>query len=373
MMALWAICGVAMFCLVETKFHHYLLPALPPLCLLVAFLLDDLWTKQDRLHPVLAALGVGIVLLVCRDLMHEPDRWIEMFTYRYDRPWPTTEPWSIDPSDGLLALGLVTAAVIPLLATRLVRIGVIAVSAAGLAICVWALQIYMPIAGQHWGMRDAMRRYYEQRTIYGEKLVYFGNHQLHDDWHDVGETWSFETFLPDTLHAGQPMTLTVEVHKVDDERITETTVTLVGTATELHDHTVTVTLAKGERAKLDELIKKGEPAGPVPAHPPVRAVDADRLIAWQLYWRGENFWSGDEIWAYPPDMRTSFPKGRESNEFTKYITDSTRAPTGRRYFVISDANLITGIRPLLPTARGRDSFEVLDTTSNKFSLAGFTL
>ena len=372
MMALWAICGVAMFCLVQTKFHHYILPALPPLCLLVAFLLDDIWTKQYRLHPLLAALGVGIVFLVCRDLMHEPERWIEMFVFRYDRPWPTGDPWTIDPSDGLLALGVLAAVVIPLLATKLVRIGVLAVGAAGLAICVWALQVYMPLAGQHWGMRDAIRTYYQQRTVYGEKLVYFGNHQLYDDWHDAGDTWSFDSFIPDTLHAGQPMTLTVEVHKVDDERITETTVTLVGTATGIHGHTIDVTLAKGERGKLDELIKKGEPRGPYPAHPPVHAVDADRLIAWQLYWRGENFWSGDEIWGYPPEMKTAYMK-TDNVDFNKYINDRTRAPAGRRYFVVTEAGRITGIRSMLPTQRGRDSFEVLDTTSNKFSLAGFTL
>src|SRR5207244_9197772 len=104
--ALWAICGVAMFCLVQTKFHHYILPALPPLAILVAFLLDDIWEKRVKLHPMLAGLGIGIVLLICRDLMHEPERWIEMFVFRYDRPWPNGEPWSIDVSDGLLALGL---------------------------------------------------------------------------------------------------------------------------------------------------------------------------------------------------------------------------------------------------------------------------
>ncbi|MBL0213462.1 MAG: glycosyltransferase family 39 protein [Myxococcales bacterium] len=372
MVALWAICGVAMFCLVQTKFHHYILPAIPPLAILVAFLLDDLWSKRYTLHPLLAGLGVGIVLMICRDLMHEPERWIEMFVFRYDRPWPNGEPWSIDPSDGIFALGIGAALVLPLLATRFVRAGVIAVGAAGLAICVWALQVYMPLAGQHWGMRDAIRTYYEQRTIYGEKLVYFGAHQLYSDWSDVKDTWSFETFIPDTLQAGQPITLEIEVHKAEDERILESEVTLFGTATGIGDHTVTVTLAPGERAKLDALVAKGEPRGPKPARPPVRAVDADRLIAWQLYWRGENFWSGDEIWGWPTEMKTAFMK-TDNVEFNKYINDRVRAPLGRRYFVVTEGGRITGMRSMIPTQRGRDSFEVLDTTSNKFSLAGFTL
>ncbi len=372
LIALWAIVAVAMFCLVQTKFHHYILPAIPPLAILVAFLLEDLWSKQYKLHPLLAALGVGIVLLICRDLMHEPERWIEMFVFRYDRPWPNGDPWMIDTSDGILALGIAAAVALPLLATRFVRIGVLAVGAAGLAICVWALQVYMPLAGQHWGMRDAVRTYYEQRSVYGQKLVYFGARQLNVDWKDVEDTWTFDTFIPDTLHAGQPMTIAIEVHKADDERITETAITLVGTATDIGKHSVTVTLAPGERAKLDPLIQKGEAKGPRPARQPSRTVDADRLIAWQLYWRGENFWSGDEIWGYPPEMKTAFMK-TDNVEFNKYINDRARSPLGRRYFVVTEGGRITGIRSMLPTQRGRDSFEVLDTTSNKFSLAGFTL
>ena len=104
----------------------------------------------------------------------------------------------------------------------------------------------------------------------------------------------------------------------------------------------------------------------------MRVVDADRLIAWQLYWRGENFWSGDEIWGFLPEMKTAFVK-TDNVEFTKYINDRTLAPLGRRYFVITEAGRITGVRSTLPTKRARDSYEAIDTTSNKFSLAVFWL
>jgi hypothetical protein len=167
------------------------------------------------------------------------------------------------------------------------------------------------------------------------------------------------------------LTIEIEVHKPEDERITETELTLVGTATDIGDHSVTVKLAKGERQKLDALIEKGKGKRPR-TRPPVRVVDADRLIAWQLYWRGENFWSGDEIWGWPPEMKTAFMK-TDNVEFNKYINDRTRAPLGRRYFVVTEAGRITGIRSMLPTQRGRDTFEILNTSSNKFSLAGFTL
>jgi len=369
LVALWAISSVAFFCLVQTKFHHYILPAVPALGVLVAFYLDDLVAGRDRLHPMFALLGAAIALLVCRDLMYEPERWIEMFVFRYDRPWPSGEPWQIDPSDGFFALG-VAAAIAILIASRWRRLGVACIGGVGLAICVWSLQIYMPLAGTHWGMRDAVRAYYDQRTIYGQKLVYFGLGELHDDWHAAGDRWTFETHVPQALQIGQPMTLTIQIRKANDERIVEDELVLTGATSRIGDHTVELTLAPGERARLAPLIARGK-TGPR-GRPPLRVVDADRLIAWQLYWRGENFWSGDEIWGYLPEMRTAFVK-TDNVEFTKYFADRSRAPLGRRYFLVTEAGRILGPRASLPTQRARDSYEVLDTTSNKFSLAAFWL
>jgi hypothetical protein len=370
MVGLWAICGVAVFSLVQTKFHHYILPVVPAFGVLVAFFLDDVIAKRDRFHVIYAALGIGIVLLVARDLMWEPDRWIELFTFRYDRPWPSAEPWSIDPSDGFLVLGIVAAAAIAVFAIWR-RAGVFAIGLAGLAICVWGLQIYMPIAGQHWGMREAIHRYYEDRQIYGEKLVYFGAREVYDDWQDIGTRWKFETFVPKDLQVGQPMTLTVELNKVDDERVMEAQTTLVGSVVRIGDHEVELELPKAERAKLDPWIARGK-TNPARGRDPVRVVDADRIIAWQLYWRGENFWTADEIWGWLPEMKTAFTK-TDNVDFLKYLNDRTRTPLGRRYFLITEAGRATSVRGMLPTQRARESFEVLDTTSNKFTLVAFYL
>ncbi|HEY4175872.1 MAG TPA: glycosyltransferase family 39 protein [Kofleriaceae bacterium] len=371
MMALWAISAVAVFCLVQTKFHHYILPALPPLGVLVAFQFDDIWEGRDRFHPLWALVAVGIVLLICRDLMFEPERWIEMFVYRYDRPWPTGDPYTIDPSQGFLILGIAAAVAIPLLASRFPRVGIAAVCTVGLAIGVWSLQSYMPVAGRHWGMGDAMRTYYKQRTVYGQHLVYFSNDQLAKDWRGVTTTWSFDTVIPDDLLEGQPMTIKVGIAKDNDEKLLDNEITLVGTTTKIGEHTITVTFAPGERAKLDPLIKtKSAPKGR--ARKPLLTVDADRLIGWQLYWRGENFWSGDEVWAYLPEQKTQFNK-TDNVELLKYLNDHQRAPLGRRYFVITEAGRAPSFKSIVPTARGRDTYDVIDTTSNKFSLGAFWL
>ncbi len=396
---LWAIVAVAVFCLVETKFHHYFLPTIPPLALLVAFYLDDLVSGRERFHPVLAALGAGIALLLCRDLMHEPERWIEMFVFRYDRPWPSGDPWRVDPSDAILGLGIAAALAIAVMATRFTRLGVALVGGVGLAICVWALQVYMPIAGTHWGMGDASRVYYQQRTIYGEKRVYFGAGQCVEALRGIGPTFELETMIPETLLVGQPMTMTFQVNKPSDFRAMVRQVAIVGTATALGDHTVTVTVLPTELAKLTPFVD--ECATEVAAHPallrsfkaaspeakksgaakapenlrgrrPIRFLDADPLIAYQLYWRGENFWSGGEIWGPLLEQRTAFPNP-DNKEFNKFINDPTRARLGRRYFMLTDTGRATAARSLLPTQRAKDSYQVLDQTSNKFSISAFYL
>ncbi|HEU4615752.1 MAG TPA: hypothetical protein VFS15_26835, partial [Kofleriaceae bacterium] len=303
MITLWAVCGAAFFLLVQTKFNHYILPVIPALGLLVAFFLDDVLAGRDRLHPLYAALGIGIVLLIARDLMWEPERWIEMFVYRYDRPWPWAEPYAVDLSDGFLALGIIGAVAIAIAALPWRRIGVAALGVAGLAICVWSLQVYMPEAGTHWGMREAMRTYYQQRTIRGERIIYYSARQLWSDWHGSGDVrHAFETMIPDTLQPGQPMEIHVELRRPDKPDTVESGADLIGTATRIGDHEVEVTIPASERPKLAALLANGETERSRRAPPPVHVVDADRLIGWQLYWRGENFWSTEEICGPFPDM-----------------------------------------------------------------------
>jgi len=372
MMVLWAVSGFAFFCVVQTKFHHYILPIVPALGILVAFLLDDILAGRDRLHGVYAAVAIGIVLLVTRDLMWEPERWIEMFVYRYDRPWPNVEPYSVDPSDGFFVLGGISVLAIGIAASRFRRVGVAALCATGLAICIWSLQVYMPDAGKHWGMREAMRTYYEKRTIYGEKNIYFAASQISDDWRGVTTKWHFETFIPDTMVPGQPMTIHVQLNRADREDATDQDVAMLATVTHIGKHDVEVTFMPGERAKLDALVARGQHEKAKRARDPLHIVDADHLIAWQLYWRGENFWSGDEIFGFLPEMKTGFNK-TDNADFQKYIVDRARAPIGRRYFLVTEAGRATSTRSMLPTARGKESFEVLDTTSNKFSLVAFYL
>ncbi len=376
--AIWAITSVAFFSLVQTKFHHYILPAVPALGLIVAFFLDDVWTGRVRVHWLWMAVAVAIVLLLTRDMMFEEKQWVEMFIFRYDRPWPTAAPWSIDTSDGFLGLGLFAAAAIALLATRFRRTAVLASCLAALASILWAMHVYMPIAGDHWGMRDAIRAYYRERHIDGPRIIYFGAGQLHDEWSHRPREYSFDVFVPERLALGQPMTVRLTVNRVAEQRATESDTLLHGTVIKIGDHRVTLRFAPRELEKLEPVLALGAAAKKRPLGrlqkppPPVRVIEGDRLIAWQLYWRGENFWSGDEMHGWLPENKVAFIK-TDNVAFTKYINDRNLAPLGKRYFVVTESARAQGLRGNLPTERAQKTFQIVDTSSNKFTAVSFTL
>lgn len=380
LVGVWASAGVAFFVLVQTKFHHYILPAVPALALMVAFFLDDVWAGRARLRWPAALLGVGILLLLTRDLMHEEKQWIEMFVFRYDRPWPTAEPWAVDTSDGFLVLGLVGAGALLLLASPLRRLGVIAVLVAGLLSALWAMHVYMPLAGRHWGMRDAVARYYRERQIHGLRQVYFGGRQLADAWagrlaeaeRTGAVTVTFGTVVPDHLHEGQPMTVRVSVNKASDVRTTEADVRLPAVVSAIGEASVTVRIERAALAPLTPLVAAGRSAPRAPRRP-LELVDGDRLLIWNGYWRDEVFWSGDKIYGFLPEYQTDWQlNDSDGKKLVKYLSDRTLAPLGRRYYVLTSGN-VSGLRGLLPTQRGKDTLETIDTTGNKFSLGRFEL
>lgn len=385
MIACWAVAATTLFSLSQTKFNHYIFPAVPPLAILVALWLDDLLDGRVKPSWVLGGFVAGVALLLARDMMHEEKQWIEMYIYRHDRPWPSAPPYGIDASDGFLVIGLAGAAAGLLIGTRARKLAVVALGAVSLGTALWAMHVYMPIAGTHWGMRDAVARYYRERTIYGQKLVYATPRQFADDWAAVARTgaphWDFDTVIPDNFGDGQPMKVTIEVQGLKGGDSKDAAMIARGTARAIGPHTLRIEFAAGEVAPIVDAARRHAKDRPAPCAPrprpgkvacPYRLVDADRLIAWQLYWRGENFWSGNEIWGPVPEMKTAM-KETDNAAFLQYLKDPNLAPEGRTYYIITESGRTGTLKTLLPTQTARDTVQVIDTTSNKFSLARFQL
>lgn len=365
---IWAVIGVAFFVAVQTKFHHYILPVIPALGVLVAFWLDDVLSGRVRHVAIPCLAGAGLVLLLMRDFMDEQKQLIELFVYRYDRPWPSGAPWYVDASDAFLGFGLGFAALLVLLCFRRVRrVALTGLGVAAVLFAIWTMNVYMPHAATHWGMREAVQTYYAERQIHGIDIRYYSARQLADEWDGFAGPYVIESVIPAHLAPGQPMTIHIEL--ADSAGVVAESLDLHGAVARIGENRFWVELASGELDRLGPLIARGRGA-PGSHMRPWKQVNADRLIAWQLYWRGENFWSGDEIWGRFDDTRTAF-KDTDNKAFLKYLQEQGRE--GRRYFLLTESGRAHGLRGILPTEQAKGTYEILDTTSNKFTLLTFVL
>ena len=199
-LACWFAVSFALFTASSTKFHHYIMPAVPALTMLVAFYLVELWrlpAARARLH-VLMALGFFAVLVV--NLLGDVQNLRNLFTYKYDRPLPVNLPldwqasvrWPTDVhpivtwADTRFAahvgpmvanileirwfryetfmriIGLVGGiGLLAMLVRRLRQYGLALLAATAALMAFWALNYYMPMLTPHWSQRYIFEAYYE--------------------------------------------------------------------------------------------------------------------------------------------------------------------------------------------------------------------
>jgi hypothetical protein len=60
MLVMWFVFAFALFSFMGTKFHHYIFPAVPPIAMLVGIVLDDMLGKTDTSSPRFALFGVAM-------------------------------------------------------------------------------------------------------------------------------------------------------------------------------------------------------------------------------------------------------------------------------------------------------------------------
>jgi hypothetical protein len=99
-----------------------------------------------------------------------------------------------------------------------------------------------------------------------------------------------------------------------------------------------------------------------------RTSPDERLIAWQMYWRGETFYTANEIYSGPFDKRTVFLGDKNAENLQAYLGRNR----GKRVFFIVEKGRWTTLQGLLP-ADARGSLVKLDERNNKFFLASAQL
>jgi 4-amino-4-deoxy-L-arabinose transferase-like glycosyltransferase len=135
---------------------------------------------RDRGAPPLA-LSVGLLAssaalaFVGRDLSwvtsERPtgnERLIQLFIYNYGRPFPE----HLDYRPILAGFALVSfAALVVAALPRLRKVGVYALLATAFWFSAWALNLYLIDLSPHWGQRELVKRYYEQRSGPKDPLI----------------------------------------------------------------------------------------------------------------------------------------------------------------------------------------------------------
>jgi 4-amino-4-deoxy-L-arabinose transferase-like glycosyltransferase len=179
--ALWFGLSFALFSAMPTKFHHYILPAVPPAAMLTGILLDDMARTAGRAAPsdrarrrfeqavfgaaallgALAVFVVGADLAEAREGLPNQARLLHLFTYSYKRPWPNSLDFRPVLWLFVIAAALTTFA---LLFVAIRRASVYALAAVGVTFAVWTLDVYFVKASPHWGQRELIAAYVKQNT-----------------------------------------------------------------------------------------------------------------------------------------------------------------------------------------------------------------
>ncbi|MCO4760013.1 MAG: glycosyltransferase family 39 protein [Myxococcales bacterium] len=201
----WFVVAFALFTASSTKFHHYILPAVPALTALVGLYLADLRFQPATLRrvQVLLALGFGVGLVI--NLLGDVQHLRNLFTYKYDRPLPQNLPldwdgqlsWRSDANPilhwrdtqfakhvggftaHLLSIswlrfetfvpfigGLTGLGVVGLLFARARKAGLALMTVSAALMAFWALNYYMPMLSPSWSQKYLFESYYEDCNLH---------------------------------------------------------------------------------------------------------------------------------------------------------------------------------------------------------------
>ncbi|MEO5770123.1 MAG: glycosyltransferase family 39 protein, partial [Polyangia bacterium] len=193
--AIWFVSAYALVSVSMTKFHHYVLPAVPGLAICVGCFLDELLGRSrgdgtarvaaagqgwrvSRLAAVTAVVGLPLLGLVTADLVNAKSasqRFLWLFSYDYihspkGRPWPD----ALDFSFALTSFAvLFAAAMIALIFPRVRRWAVVGFVGVGVLTTYFLLDRYMPAVAPYWSQKNVIAAYYKARRSPDEKLVAF--------------------------------------------------------------------------------------------------------------------------------------------------------------------------------------------------------
>jgi 4-amino-4-deoxy-L-arabinose transferase-like glycosyltransferase len=236
----WAVVDVATVTLVTTKFHHYIVPALPALAILAGLALEDFLAA--RVRPIeLALIALPVVALCGRDLAQLPARLLWLFCYDYVLNATAGRPWPLEPRyDFHVAVtAFAVAAAVAMLALALAhgrarRVALVAAATVAIAWSYFLIDDFIPRLSPHWSQKSVIAAYYRARHDEHEPLVawnlywrgesFYSRNQLGRDpdprerteWAYIDVPKALREYLP--RHRGQRIYFVVERAQLENLR-----------------------------------------------------------------------------------------------------------------------------------------------------------
>lgn len=175
----WFAATLLLFSLTITKYHHYILPAIPPAILMVAIYLDDL--LERRTSGIWAALlgGAVVFAVVAIDLIKQPAHWVWMYTYLYSSNWARGVPEGTPILVYSLICGLFLLVAFWPKARKVAVWGFLVTT---IFVGGYVLNWHQLGCAPHWSQKYVLKTYYKLRKSPKEELIAW-----QFNWR--GETW----------------------------------------------------------------------------------------------------------------------------------------------------------------------------------------
>ena len=290
--AVWFLVAFAFFTASSTKFHHYIFPAFPALAIILALFIDRLLEEGAWLARLAAVTGLVVFFAVGWDIHEDHQHLRNLMTYKYDRPLaqqlPIDEDGKVSPTatttwKDSLFFQEISPTLRSILTTKafkyetfikfLLIFGAIALALffvaktrmaglVGLGLCasmlaVWSLNYYMPSLTPGWSQKYLFDSYY--RTC--NKLP----------------------LRQDVIDAYEPFTVTLGLDSVDEQS----------------PGAWTTGLFRGQ----------------------YKTVCEEDVIGWLITWRGETYYSWNEL----------KPIEKKDEQFAPYLRDFNG---GKKFYIL---------------------------------------
>jgi 4-amino-4-deoxy-L-arabinose transferase-like glycosyltransferase len=348
-LVMWFVFSWALFTYMKTKFHHYVFPAVPPAALLTGLFLDDMLgpprPEADRPPitarlPWLLATVAGVALAAYGLSRLVPGTFFGWFDAKAMTSGPNA---TIDPTSPIApapALGLVLALVgvgVALFAQRLAPKTAVEADKGGdqdlatmLGAAALGAAFVTALVTRDLGSRP-------ESDIKGQERL------IHLYTYRYDRLWPREvSFTPALIGFGLLATLMV-VFLVSKSLRRQATFALVGVATLFSAWTLDVYMMKvaphwGQRPLFEAYYKD-------------RKSEKEPLVAFEMNWKGENFYSGGRLIEFGNGMGQGATAGERASDRMRTWLSDMKNKTKAIYFV-TEAGRVGKIDDMLRSALG---------------------